>query len=221
MLSTSRMIIATTATLQRSSARQSLFPKKQIVSDGPRRFQSSSKQGKKPLTEAERDDMIRDANRQMKGYVETRLLAKRGLLKSKGRGRSEQFQSQNILQLSMMVSMLLAFMASPMLGKKIAQDEEFRKKYIPDWYDFRLKSPESAWTRQELHEQLVEVEKDMRERAARGEFAPDKLAELKRKLQPRSDLTDEDLYYAEKYGWGKIHPGVDLENDDDEFDEDD
>jgi hypothetical protein len=111
-----------------------------------------------------------------------------------------------------------AFIASPILGKKIAQDDEFREKYIPDWYDFRVKAPTSAWTRQELHEQIVSVEKDMRERTIRGEFTPEKLGELKRSMQPRSDLTDEDIKYAEKYGWGRIHPGVDP--DDDDYDDD-
>lgn len=41
---------------------------------------------------------------------------------------------------------------------------------------------------------------------------------MKRQMHPRSDLTEEDLYYAKKYGWGKVHPGVD---DDDEDDDDD
>lgn len=122
------------------------------------------------------------------------------------------------MQLSMFVSLSLAFIASPFLGKKIAQDKEFRDKYVPSWYDFRIKSPDSAWTRQELHEQLVEVERDMRERAIRGEFTPEKLEELKRRMQPRSDLTEEDLYYAEKYGWGKVHPGVDPDDYDDDDD---
>ena len=111
---------------------------------------------------------------------------------------------------------MAAFIASPFLGKKIAQDAEFREKYVPSWYDFRVKSCDSAWTRAELHEQLVSVERDMRERAIRGEFTPEKLESLKRTMEPRSDLTKEDLDYAEKYGWGRIHPGV----DDDDYDDD-
>lgn len=168
------------------------------------------------MTPAEREEAIREANRQMKGYVETRILAKQGKLPSKGRGRSKNSKSQHAMQISLFVSLSLAFIASPILGRKIAKDEEFRKKYIPDWYDFRIKSPDSAWTRQELHEQLVEVERDMRERAIKGDFTPEKLEEMKRSMQPRSDLTDEDIYYAEKYGWGRVHPGVDP----DEYDED-
>ncbi|KAL3917322.1 MAG: hypothetical protein SGILL_004769, partial [Bacillariaceae sp.] len=88
------------------------------------------------------------------------------------------------------------------------------------WYDFRVKPPKSAWTREELHNQIVEVEKDMRERAIRGEFTPDKLEELRRSLQPRSDLSAEDVDMAKKYNWGTIHPGIDPEDDDDDDDED-
>mmetsp|Transcript_58178 Transcript_58178/g.168555 ORF Transcript_58178/g.168555 Transcript_58178/m.168555 type:complete len:205 (+) Transcript_58178:191-805(+) len=182
-----------------------------------RRFLSTGKNSSKPMAEAQREEVVRDANRQMQGYVEARLLAKQGKLKSKGRGKSENLKSQNAIQLSLMISLMAAFIASPILGKKIAQDDDFREKYVPSWYDFRVKAPESAWTREELHEQLVSVERDMRERAIRGDFTPEKLQELKRSMQPRSDLTEEDLYYAEKYGWGRIHPGVDP----DEYDEDD
>eukprot|EP00980_Cylindrotheca_fusiformis_P029694 scaffold23728_cov108-Cylindrotheca_fusiformis.AAC.1 len=168
------------------------------------------------MTRAERDEAIREANKTMKGYVETRILAKQGKLRK--RGASEKTQNDSKIQLSLLVSLAAAFIASPILGKKIAQDEDFRKKYVPDWYDFRVPAPTSAWTRQELHEQLVEVERDMRERAIKGEFTPEKLNDLKRQMQPRSDLTSEDLHYAEKYGWGRIHPGID-EDEDDEDDE--
>ena len=172
----------------------------------------------KVLTEEERNEAIRNANDAMKGYVETRMLAKQGKLKSK-RGQSETTKSQYTIQLSILVTMIAAFVTAPFLGKKIATDEEFRKKYIPDWFDFRVRSPESAWTRKELHDQLVQVEQDLRERAIRGDFAPDKLEDIKRQLQPRSDLSEEDVALAKKYGWGRIHPGVDP--DDDDYDEED
>jgi hypothetical protein len=112
------------------------------------------------------------------------------------------------------------------------------------WFDFRVRAPSSAWTRQELHEQVVEVEREMRERAIKGEFSPEKLVslrfaricffhvtelqlshsallpqqDLKRQMQPRSDLTDEDMYYAKKHGWGRIHPGIDEDEDDEDDD---
>jgi hypothetical protein len=170
------------------------------------------------MTPADRDSAIRHANKEMKGYVETRILAKQGLLPSK-RKNSHKTQSQHQIQLALFISLAAAFIASPILGRKIAYDDEFRNKYIPDWYDFRVKAPESAWTRQELHEQLVAVEKDMRERAIKGEFTPEKLEEMKGSLQTRSDLTEEDMFYAKKYGWGRVHPGVDDDDDDDDDDD--
>jgi hypothetical protein len=169
------------------------------------------------MTAAERDAAIRHANKEMKSYVETRILAKQGKLPSKRKGQSQKTRSQNQIQLALFLSLSAAFIASPILGRKIAQDEEFRNKYVPAWYDFRVKTPESAWTRQELHEQLVAVEHDMRERVVKGEFTPEKLEEMKGSLQARSDLTEEDLYYAKKYGWGRVHPGVDPDDDDDDY----
>ena len=170
------------------------------------------------MTADEREAAVNHANQAMKGYVETRILAKQGKLKSKGRGPSEQQKSQTAIQVSLLVSLGLAFIISPVLGRKIAQDDEFREKYVPDWYDFRVKPPKSAWTREELHNQIVEVEKDMRERAIRGDFSPEKLEELRRSLQPRSDLSKEDTDMAKKYGWGTIHPGIDPDEDDDDED---
>jgi len=172
------------------------------------------------LSIEERNEAIRNANKAMKGYTQTRILAKQGKLPSKNRRQSEEYQSQNMIQLSLFISLGLAFIVSPILGRKIAHDEEFREKYIPDWYDFRVKPPKSAWTRQELHDQIVDVERDMRERAIKGDFTPEKLEELKQTLQPRSDLSSEDIVMAKKYGWGAIHPGVDPD-DYDEDDEDD
>lgn len=81
------------------------------------------------MTRAERDEAIREANKIMKGYVETRILAKQGKLKK--RGASEKRQSESKIQLSLLISLAAAFIASPILGKKIAQDEEFRNKYVP------------------------------------------------------------------------------------------
>jgi len=180
----------------------------------------SSEKSKGKMSREEHDAAMVEANRAMKGYVQTRILAKQGKLRSKSKGPSSEIQIANRIQFSLFLSLAAAFIASPILGKKIAQDAEFREKYVPSWYDFRVKASESAWTRQELHEQIVSVEKDIRERAIRGDFTPEKLEELKRSMQPRSDLTDEDLHYAKKYGWGRIHPGIDPDDDDD-YDDDD
>jgi hypothetical protein len=183
--------------------------------ESQRRFFSSDK-----MTQAERDQAIQDANDAMKSYVETRLLAKQGKLKSK-RKQSETSKSETSIQLSLLGALAIAFVASPFLGKKIATDKEFREAYVPSWFDFRVRSPESAWTRQELHDQVVKVEREMRERAIRGDFAPEKLAAMKSGLAPRSDLSNEDIAMAEKFGWSRIHPGVDPDDDDDDDDDDD
>jgi len=175
----------------------------------------------KRLSPEERDAAVRHANKAMKGYTQTRILAKQGKLPSKNRPKSHAHQSATAIQFSIFISLAIAFIVSPILGKKIATDEEFREKYIPSWYDFRVKPPKSAWTRQELHDQIVEVERDMRERAIRGDFSPEKLDELKSNLQPRSDLSKEDLALAKKYGWGSIHPGVDPDDYDEDDDDDD
>ena len=181
----------------------------------PRKFSSSNNSDN--MTPEEKQEAIKNANEVMKGYVETRILAKQGKLKSR-RKTSQSQRSQNVIQLSLFLSLASAFIVSPWLGKKIAQDEEFRNKYVPSWYpDFRVKTPDSAWTRQELHQQIVQVETDMRERAIRGDFTPDKLEVMKGQMEPRSDLSEQDVAMAEKYGWGRLHPGVDP----DDFDDDD
>jgi hypothetical protein len=103
-------------------------------------------------------------------------------------------------------SFLATFILTPFLGKKIATDEGFRK-LVPSWYDFSLSKPESAWTRAELHEQLVEVQRDLHERAIRGEFSPEKLEHMRRHFAGVNP-DDEDVN-----GWGKLHPGVDDDED--------
>lgn len=185
-----------------------------------RRLSTGSRNFSSKLTIEERNEAVRNANKAMKGYTQTRILAKQGKLPSKNRRQSEEHQSAHAIQFSLFISLGLAFIVSPILGRKIAHDENFREKYVPEWYDFRVKPPKSAWTRKELHDQIVDVERDMRERAIRGDFTPEKLVELKQTLQPRSDLSNEDIAMAKKYGWGAIHPGVDP-GDYDEDEEDD
>jgi len=97
----------------------------------------------------------------------------------------------------------VAFLATPFLGKRIAEDEEFRKKWIPSFYDFTIEKPKDAWTRDQIHELIVELKRDLHERAIRGEFTPDKIEEMRRHFaqdDPRKD--------AYGNGWDKIHPGV-------------
>jgi len=104
--------------------------------------------------------------------------------------------------------MFIAFIATPFLGKKLATDEEFRK-LVPSWYfdSYRMKVPErDPNTRQSLHNQLIAMQKDLHERAIRGEFTK----ENRDKMVFKDDLKDD------PYGWSKIHPGVDEDDEDDE-----
>jgi hypothetical protein len=87
---------------------------------------------------------------------------------------------------------LLAFIATPFLGHKIATDEDFRKM-IPGWYDFALEKPKSAWTRAEMHEMIVKRQRELHERAIRGEFSKEKLEEMRRQFKElASPLEDDD-----------------------------
>jgi hypothetical protein len=174
------------------------------------------------MTTEEHNEAIHKANKAMLGYVETRLLAKQGKLKSK-RNNSETTLSgkQHAIQMALLVSMGLAFIASPFLGKKIAQDEDFRNKYIPTWFDFSVKHPpkSSQYTRQQMHTQMLALDEELHDRAQRGEFTPEKLRQLRHKLEhpvAREDVSDADVAMAEKYGWNKIHPGLSEEDDEDD-----
>ena len=109
------------------------------------------------------------------------------------------------------LSVFIAFVATPFLGKKIATDEEFRKM-LPTWYfeAYRTTAPErNPNTRQSLHEQLVAMQKDLHERAIRGEFTKEK--------RDKMVFSDRGLK-DDPYGWSKIHPGVEEEEEDDEED---
>lgn len=106
-------------------------------------------------------------------------------------------------------SFLAGFVLTPFLGKKIAKDPEFRARIsLPSWYDFSLAKPESAWTRAELHEQIVQVQKDLHERAIQGEFTPEKLQAMRRKFQATGDDAE-----ADARGWSNLHPGLDDDED--------
>jgi hypothetical protein len=69
----------------------------------------SVKKNPSEMTKAERDEAIREANKTMKGYVETRILAKQGKLKK--RGASERTKAQGKIQLSLLASLAVAFIA--------------------------------------------------------------------------------------------------------------
>jgi hypothetical protein len=104
------------------------------------------------------------------------------------------------------MTLLCSFLVTPFLGKKIAYDEEFRKKYIPEWYDYTIEKPKSAWTKEELHEQVMLLRTQLHERAIAGEFTPEKLEEMRRNLQKKPENPE----YAH---FAQLHPGVDADEE--------
>jgi len=169
-----------------------------------RKFSSSPTPTKTKMTAEEVEMALENANESMKAYYsyppEKVIAAKRA--KFNARHMNKQFY----LQLGLGVSLLCSFLATPFIGRKIAYDEEFKKKYIPSWYDYTLEKPKSAWTRAELQEQLVQLRTDLHERAIRGEFTPEKLEEMRRNLEKKPEK-EEYVHFAQ------LHPGVDDDED--------
>ena len=160
---------------------------------------------RKPMTSAERDAALRSANEKMRQYVINRPSLDKVKPKRKfGEGKQGE---QHLVQFAALSVFLSAFLITPFLGKKIASDEEFRKKYIPSWYDYSLEKPFYAWTRRELHEQMVQLQTELHERAIKGDFTPEKLEEMK--AQRRQFMGKE----KNVNGWDQLHPGLDEDDD--------
>lgn len=175
---------------------------------------------------AERHEYLKAANAEMERYHHAREMLRRGTLKSKQQEQSggatttseANKLSTGVAQLAVVSLFLMAFMASPFLGKKIATDEEFRNTYVPSWYDFTVPKPEKPWTREELHEQMVAVQREIRERAIRGDFAPEKLDELQKNfelqqqqqqaLNPGQKKNKNNPKSPIRKEWERIHPGL-------------
>ena len=161
---------------------------------------------------AERHEYLKAANAEMERYHHARERFRQGKLKSQNGGRATESSgfSTGMIQLGVVGLFLVAFMATPLIGKKIAQDEEFRNTWVPSWYDFTVPKPDNPWTREELHEQMVAVQREIRERAIRGEFSPDKLEELQKTLEGQYALPHRANMpkSAIRKEWGRIHPGV-------------
>eukprot|EP00569_Conticribra_weissflogii_P006400 CAMPEP_0171327678 /NCGR_PEP_ID=MMETSP0878-20121228/175_1 /TAXON_ID=67004 /ORGANISM="Thalassiosira weissflogii, Strain CCMP1336" /LENGTH=163 /DNA_ID=CAMNT_0011827469 /DNA_START=331 /DNA_END=822 /DNA_ORIENTATION=- len=159
------------------------------------------------MTPEEVEEALKQANETMKDYYsyppEKVISAKRA--KFNDRHMDNQFY----LQLGLGVSLLCTFLLTPFIGRKIAYDEEFRTKYIPKWYDYTLEKPANAWTKEELHEQIVMLQKQLHERAIRGEFTPEKLDEMRRNFGEGTKPAVEEKYAH----FAKLHPGVDDDED--------
>jgi len=172
-------------------------------------------------TEAERNTYLRNANNEMKRYDDARERFRRGEFKNQSANKSSFGSVTQVAQLGVATFFLVAFLSTPFLGKKIAQDEDFRKKYVPSWYDYTVPKPEKPWTRHELHEQMLQVQQDSRQRAIAGEFTPEKLQQMQNSMNSN---VDEQKYYPHREGmdrskipkaWDRIHPDLD-EDDEDE-----
>ncbi len=172
---------------------------------------------------------LKDANAEMKKYYDAKELMKQGKL-PKLNNNNPKNHTATAAQAGILVVFLIAFIATPFIGKRIAQDDEFREKYVPSWYDFTVKRPEKAWTRDELHEQMLQVQHDIHTRAIAGEFTPEKLKELQDSMQSpnsSSSLAIDERYHPHRHGidrskipkeWDMVHPGLAADEELDERD---
>ena len=123
----------------------------------PKSFPTRSTSGPMEFKNAaEKHEYLTAANKEMERYHNARELLRQGKLKPKNStGQKTESGSFNtgMAQLGVVTLFLMAFMATPLIGKRIAQDEEFRRM-MPSWFDFTVPKPEKPWTREELHEQM-------------------------------------------------------------------
>mmetsp|Transcript_29548 Transcript_29548/g.45104 ORF Transcript_29548/g.45104 Transcript_29548/m.45104 type:complete len:171 (-) Transcript_29548:78-590(-) len=168
-------------------------------------FRASIRQLAK-MTTAERESALRNANEKMRQYYVNRPPIH--LVKKKRKFGEGPQDGAHFVQLAAVSSFLCAFVVTPFIGKKIAQDDEFRQKYVPKWYDFSIEKPAYAFTRRELHDQMIQVQNELHQRAIRGEFSPEKLDGMRRHF-PNKEVSE--------HGWDQLHPGVD---DDEDIEED-
>jgi len=165
--------------------------KRNILVESTRKSSNASSSGKQFKTPSERLEYIKDANAKMEEYHKAREAMKSGKLKSKNPYRK---QDSNIAtkQFAIAGIFLVAFLSTPFLGRKIAQDKEFRDKYIPSWYNYTV-TQERGWTRDEINAQMMQVELEVRRRAAAGEFSPEKLERLQKRLQDSGNESEDGL----------------------------
>ena len=191
-----------------SAGRSALLPQNRLNAASPavvrRGLSSPPKAAEKKMTAEEVEAALEKANETMKEYYsfppEKVIAAKKARFED--RHRDKGFY----LQLGLAMTMLCSFLVTPFLGRKIAYDDDFRKKYIPEWYDYTIEKPKSAWTKEELHQQVMLLRRQLHERAIAGEFTPEKLEEMRRNLQRKP----ENPKYAH---FAQIHPGVDDDED--------
>lgn len=160
-----------------------------------RKSSATSTGGKQFKSAQERHEYMKEANAKMEEYHKAREAMKHGKLKSKNPYHKDDSGTATA-QFAIAGLFLVAFLSTPFIGRKIADDDEFREKWIPSWYNFTIKK-ERGWTRDEINEQMMQVELDVRRRALAGEFSPEKLEKLKKRLEASNNLDeDEDLIEA-------------------------
>lgn len=165
-----------------------------------RGFSTLPKNESKKMTAEEVEAALEKANESMKAYYSYPVEKVIALKKAKFQKR--HMDKAFYLQLGLGMSLLCAFLLTPFLGRKIAYDKEFREKYIPKWYDYTLEKPKNAWSREELQQQVMALQKQLHERAIRGEFTPEKLDKMRRTMHKKPEL-EEHAHFAQ------LHPGVD------------
>ena len=162
------------------------------------------------VLEAERQAYLRDANEQMKLYHDTRERMRRGELTNINTHLAPSNAGK--AQAAVAAVFLALFIATPFLGRRIARDDEFRERWVPKWYDYTVQKPENPWTRDELHEQFLMVQTHVRERAIKGDFAPEKLDQLQSHLEAQGQQRSEVPALSEKSKqlkmWDTFAPGM-------------
>jgi hypothetical protein len=171
---------------------------------------TTAAQKSRMVLEAERQAYLRDANEQMKLYHDTRERMRRGELTNINAHLAPSHAGK--AQAAVAVVFLALFIATPFLGRRIARDDEFRERWIPKWYDYTVQKPENSWTRDELHEQFLMVQMHLRERAIKGDFAPEKLDKLQSHLEAQDQQKGEESAPSGKSRqlkvWDTFAPGM-------------
>lgn len=156
------------------------------------------------MTPEEVEAALENANESMKEYYTYPV--EKVIAQKKARFEARHMDKQFYFQLALGMSLLCSFLITPFLGRKIAYDEEFKEKYIPKWYDYSIEKPKSAWTKEELHKQVMLLRTQLHERAIAGEFTPEKLDEMRRTMEKQPEKKE----YAH---FAQLHPGVDEDED--------
>lgn len=172
------------------------------------RRHNSGTASKTAAEEAEeaRLEIMRKADATMKTYHDAKLAKLRGELPVKHKFEDRSFTRAH---LGVLGFMMVGLIASPFMGKKIAQDKEFREKYVPDWADFTIKRPTSEMTREEVHEQILQLQKEIRARAKAGEFSDEKVGKMRRYMEGLDPESSKEFNPDnDKHAWSKLHPGV-------------